>query len=99
MADSHRKLDGDAWVEFKPSGYPYKLGRQLRETRQEGDVLTIIASYVIACHLPKLDGAWLDKAEKADDFDDVDEQVVIGVIRAFYDFRQERMYAPASPNS
>ena len=96
MADNKRIFNGNenTWVEFKKSGYPFKLSRQLKDSNKENEILDIVLGYVTACHIPTLDDAWLDAVATKDALDNVDEQLVVWVIREFYEFRQERMYSP-----
>ena len=100
MANVHRQLDGEnVWVEFKDKGYPYSLQRRIREERDDEKTLEIIAPYIVACRLPKADGSVLETISVATDLFEVEEDVVVKVIREFFVFRQERMYNPVAPNS
>ena len=100
MANVHREVGDNAWVEIKERGYPYKLQRQIREERGDDKTLELIIPFVTACHLPRADGeGFLDSLASASDLDDVEEAVVINVIREFFTFRQERLFNPVSPNS
>ena len=101
MADSHRTLNGDenSWIEFSKSGYPFRLARELRDTKRESETILLIAKYITACHVPTLDGNWVEEIKDEDALLDVDEQLVVEIIRQFYAFRQERMYSPLEKNS
>ena len=100
MANVHRTIgDENIWVEFKPNGYAYKLQRQIRQEQDDIKLLEIITPFVVACHLPKADGGTLETITAVSDLDDVEESAVIGIIREFFAFRQERMYSPVAPNS
>ena len=99
--DSRREIEGydGAWVKFKRDGYPFKLAKQLRESSRENEILDIVLAYTEGWHLPKVDGNWIGLESNGDkptpdSLDEVDEAVVVAVIRAFYAFRQERMYSP-----
>ena len=99
--DSKRMLEGypDAWVKFRNDGYPFKLAKQLRDASRENEILDIVLKYTESWHLPKVDGNWIGLESNGDkptpdSLDEVDEAVVVAVIRAFYTFRQERMYSP-----
>lgn len=102
MADNKKVLNGDEniWVVFKTSGYPFRLSRQLKEATRENEILDTILPYIIACKLPRVDGTLLESETLSNKelLDEVDEQIVVAIIRAFYEFRQERMYQPVSPN-
>ena len=99
MADARRVLDGDnVWVEFRNSGYPFKLQRLLKEAREEGVLLDLIVPYIQSCHLPMTNGEALDHITVSDDLAEVDEQTVAQLIKEFYAFRSERMYGPLSKN-
>ena len=99
MAEVHRILGDDTWVEFAKSGYPFKLARQLKEMQDEKAILSTIAKYIIACKIPTIDGKTLETISDVASLDEVDEQLVVALIREFYTFRQERMYSPLEKNS
>lgn len=94
MAETHRSLGDNAWVEFKNSGYPFKLQRQLKEAREDVAVLSLIIPYVEKCHLPMASGGTLETMSNASDLDEIDEAAIVQLIKEFYAFRQERMYSP-----
>ena len=93
-----RSLGDDAWIEFKTSGYSFGLQRKLREERNDQKVLELIRPFIIACRLPMVDGQWLDGIVSVEDFDAIDEMVIVQVIKEFYAYRAERMYS-IPPNS
>ena len=100
MANVHRTLgDENIWVEFKPNGYAYKLQRLIREERDDVRLLEIITPFVVACHLPKVDGDFTEIVIDVSNLDEVEDNVVIGLIREFFAFRQERLFSPVPPNS
>ena len=100
MANVHREVGDNAWVEFKASGYPYKLQRQIREERGDENTLRLILPYITDCHLPKADGnGYTEGLITPEDLDEVEEAAVIGIIREFFTFRQERLFNPVTPNS
>ena len=96
MAEIRRIVgeNGD-WVEFKPSGYPFKLRKQLQGNDDE-TVLGIILPYVTAFNLTQTDGT---KVETLDNLSDVDEQTVVNIIWKFYEFRGDRQREPLSKNN
>ena len=104
MTETHRVLgdgteSGSCWVEFKSSGYPFKLQRQLKEARDDVSVISLIVPFVQTCHLPTVTGGVLTTVLSIDDLSEVDEATVVLLIKEFYAFRQERMYSPLSPNA
>lgn len=101
MANNRRTLneDGSAWVLFKPSGYAFKLRKQLRDITTDEQALTVIRPYILSLSLPMLDGGTLSKLETVDDLADVDEPLVMQLILQFYEFRGERNLAPVPKNS
>ncbi len=106
MANVHRTLNGDenVWIEFKDRGYPYKLQREIREANDDLKTLEIIAPYIVKCHLPKagVNGdavEYLEAVAAPIDLFEVEEDVVVKLIREFFVFRQERMHNPVAPNS
>lgn len=99
MADARREIGDGAWVEFKASGYPYKLKKQLREASDDEAVLQIILPYIVACSLPTVDGNVVASVSGTDDLVDVDETIVSQVIWKFYDFRGERLREPLTKNN
>lgn len=100
MANVRRILAGnnDAWVEFKPSGYPFKLRRQLKEASDDEAVLTIILPFVVNCQIPREDGTFITGYPILDNLMEIDEQLVSDIIWKFYDFRGERLREPLSKN-
>ena len=48
--------DGSAWVLFRPSGYPFKLKKQLNEAITDEQLINLIRPYILGIHLPTLDG-------------------------------------------
>ena len=102
MAETHRILGDNAWVEFKESGYPFSLRRKLKEAIDDEALIAIIAPYVSACHLPKVNGS-LDSPVisigSVDDLAQIDERLTTKLIWEFYDFRAERVREPVSKNN
>ena len=99
MANVHRVLgDNEAWVEFKPSGYPFSLRKQLKEAGDDESVIEIICKYVASCELPTLDGKMLNSFSNKADLQNVDEKLVADIIWKFYDFRAERLREPLGKN-
>ena len=101
MADNRRNLneDGSAWVLFKPSNYPFKLRKLLREASNDEEVLAIILPYILNIHLPTVDGSVINKLNTVDDLEVVDEPVAAQIVFQFYEFRGERNYSPIPKNS
>ena len=99
MANVHREVGDNAWVEFKASGYPYKLQRQIREERGDENTLRLILPYIVGCSLPQTGGGTIESVTSVEDLDEVEEAAVIGIIREFFNFRQERLFNPVTPNS
>ena len=99
MANVHREVGDNAWVEFKATGYPYKLQRQIRDEQSDAKVLELIVPFIVACHLPKVDGNFTEIVIDTSNLDEVEDSAVIGIIREFFAFRQERLFSPVSPNS
>lgn len=100
MSNVRRKLgDNDEWIEFKASGYPFSLRRQLREAGDDEAIIDLIAKYVVACNLPTLDGGLLTFFGNKSDLENVDEAIVANIIYRFYDFRAERLREPLSKNN
>ena len=89
---------GEDWVEFKPSGYPFKLRKQLQGNDDEA-VLGIVLPFVTGCSLTRADGTKLEKIESIEDVADVDEKTVTDIIWRFYEFRADRMREPLPKNS
>ena len=100
MANIRRVLSGDenAWVEFRASGYPFKLRQQLREATNDEEILAIIIPYIEACSIPS-NGTTLASIGKIEDLLDVEEVVVSDIIWKFYDFRAERLREPLTKNN
>ncbi len=99
MANVHRILgDNEAWVEFKASGYPFSLRKQLKEAGDDEAVIEIICKYVDSCELPTLDGKKLTSFSTKADLQNVDEKLVADIIWKFYDFRAERLREPLGKN-
>ena len=101
MANVRRVLAGNEsyWVEFKESGYPFKLRRQLKDAGDDESVLAIIIPYITGCSLPKSDGTTLTKVESIDSLLEIEEVLVSDIIWKFYDFRGERLREPLSKNN
>ena len=101
MTDIKRLLseDGEAWVVFKPSGYPFKLRKQLREANNDEAGLALVLPYVVSIHIPTISGSVLEKLTMVDDLADVEEKTAAQIIYQFYEFRGERNYAPIPKNS
>lgn len=99
MANTHRDLGDDAWVEFKSSGYPFKLRKQLKEARDDESVIAILVPFIDKCHIPVIGGDALTKITGIDDLADVEEKITAQLIYAFYDFRGERLSEPIAKNN
>lgn len=101
MAETHRILGENAWVEFKSSGYPFKLRRELKETKDDAELLTLISKYVDRCHLPSLveGNVAITHFSSFADLEEVDERFTTQLIWQFYDFRTERINEPLPKNS
>lgn len=91
--------DGSAWVLFKPSGYPFRLRKQLRDATNDEQVLTIMLPYILGIHLPTTDGGEVTKLSSIDDLENIDEAVATQLVMQFYEFRGERNMAPVPKNS
>ena len=99
MANVRRVVgDHEAWVEFKPSGYPFSLRKQLRDATDDEAVIDIIAKYVESCELPLIDGGKLTSFATKADLQNVDEKIVMDIVWKFYDFRAERLREPLAKN-
>lgn len=95
MANPHRTLGEDSiWVEFKDSGYPFKLRKDLQKASNDEETLTLVIPYVVRCHIPTVDGVWLEKINSFDDLLEVDERIAINIFLAFFEFRGERQREP-----
>ena len=75
------------WVEFKTSGYPRKLRKEWDEAESDG-VLSIILRYVKDWNLAGIDGKsiTLTLERPASLLDEVEDAVVVWLIRAFQSF-------------
>ena len=101
MTNNKRLLneDGSAWVLFRPSGYPYKLRRQLRDAKDDEAVLGLLLPYIVGIHLPTVDGMEITKLNVVDDLADVDESISYQLVIQFFEFRGERNTSPVPKNS
>lgn len=104
MTEARREIGGGAWVEFRPSGYPFKLKKLLKEAGDDDKILEIVVPYVVACNLLLVadDGsqAWLtDPSKIVENLDRMDEQSAAGIIWKFYEFRGERIREPLAKNT
>lgn len=87
----HCPMDGhtDRWVKFKTSGYPFGLRRKWDAARSDTETLSLILPYVIEWNLVNLDGQPIslpDGARPTDLLDDVEDQVLMWLIREFVVF-------------
>ncbi len=87
----------DCWVQFKTSGYPRKLRREVDAADAAG-VWAIIARYISASNLRDLDGGVVTLRADMACLDDVEDAVTIWINRAFYGFWLRELTAPR-PNS
>lgn len=94
MADTKRKLGDKAWVEFKATGYPFKLKRMLREAPSDNEVIELIAPFIVACEVPAIDGTTVTSIKSLADLENIEERVVAELIYEFYNFRGERLGEP-----
>ena len=101
MVNNKRLLneDGTAWVLFRPSGYPYKLRRELRDARDDEKVLEIMIPHILGLNLPTISGGTVTKLNKVDDLLDVDEAISYQLVIQFFEFRGERNTSPVPKNS
>ena len=87
----------DCWVQFKTSGYPRKLRREVDAADAAG-VWAIIARYITASNIRDLDGAAVTLTPDIDCLDNVEDAVTFWINRAFYNFWLRELVAPR-PNS
>ena len=88
------------WVQFKTTGYPRKLRREWDAANADA-TLAIVLRYVIAWNVRDVDGADValpDGERPAALMDNVDEAVIVWLIRAFARFWLVDLTAPR-PNS
>lgn len=88
---------GDCWVQFKTSGYPRKLRREVDQSDAAG-VWAIIARYVGASNLRDLAGQVVAITPDLTCVDNVEDAVVTWINRAFYQFWLVELVEPR-PNS
>lgn len=95
MAETHRIVGDNAWVDFKAEGYPFSLRKKLNDTREDEKAIELILPYITGCWLPVIGSADpVTLPHSLSDLDGVDEGVVVNVIRQFYAFRNERLREP-----
>ena len=91
MADEEqpfgRKVYGDAWVQFKTSGYPRKLRREWDAADYQG-AWAIAARYIEGGQVADVDGqaVTLGPGLALTDLDNVEDAVVSWLFTAFRDF-------------
>jgi hypothetical protein len=88
---------GDCWVQFKTSGYPRKLRREVDAADSAG-LWTIIARYISASYLRDLSGDVVTLSADIGCLDDIEDAVTLWINRAFYAFWLVELVAPR-PNS
>ena len=91
--------DGSAWVLFRPTNYPFKLRKQMRDANNDEDALQIMLPYILGVNLPTLSGGTVNKLATMDDLADVDEQIITQILIEFYKFRGERNLEVVPKNS
>lgn len=99
MANTHRDLGDGAWVEFKASGYPFKLRKQLKAATDDESVIDILVPFIEKCSIPVIGGETLERITGIDDLANVEEKTTAQLIYAFYDFRGERLSEPIAKNN
>lgn len=79
----------EAWVKFREKGYPFRLRRELDLVATDVAVLPIILPYVVEWNLPDVNGRSISLPEERPTalLDDVDEMLVVWLIRTFYEHR------------
>jgi len=92
----------DVWVRFRTSGYPFSLRKQWEQANDEG-ALDLILPRVVAWNLRDVDGLSVDLPEGERQhalqertlvFDNVDDALVVWMIRAFFMFWRRDLTGP-----
>lgn len=97
----------DVWVEFKQSGYPFKLSRTLDKSKDATETIRIILGYVTAWNMTDVDGAMVELPDRGgrtpEILDNVDEALTTWFVKAFYENRADIIKSknslPPSPST
>jgi len=85
----------DVWVQFKTTGYPFKLRRQWEALNSDQSILSeIILPRITEWNFVDIGGAPVGLSSDLSCLDDVDDSLVAWLIRAFFTFWRSDLYAP-----
>jgi hypothetical protein len=84
----------DLWVEFREDRWTFGDRRKVSESFSDSLALTIILGYVEAWHLLDVNGKEVEFVKELEGLDDMDDRVVVWIVRAWFQARNKRAEVP-----